>query len=258
LQVKCKKNAILAIALVTAVFTATIAAQTFYLIWIQTPFVPTNYSWEEPWEIKEMVDFIEATLTVEGCGYEGQSHDAELVIKNVATTPDQYATAFDYLCKWFVDETHQETLFVGAYSGEPMSPGENVTYTMVWTPTVIGAGVMKMNVIDIAWLIPEAITWQYDVVDDTGGKISVTNFEVTGASVNVIEDGTVTFTIKNTQSSAITIGYTVKIVELAQTIGELLAPGELLAGGASQIYNHDFGALANPGTYTMELTVRLH
>lgn len=255
---KSKKRLILGILAVAAIFSAGALANTFYLIWNQTPFEPTNYSWEEFWETKEMIDFIEATLVLTGCGFEGQSHDAELVIKNVAGTPDQYATAFDYLCKFYVDETHQENIFAGTYTGDPMAPGENVTYTDVWVPTVIGMGSIKMNVIDIVWVIPEPITWQYDVVDETSGKIEVTNFAVTGASVNVIEDGTVTFTITNIDASAITIGYTVKIVELAQTVGELLAPGEYLAAGSSKVYSHDFGALANPGTYTMQLTVRLH
>jgi hypothetical protein len=254
LQVKCKKNAILAIALVAAVFTATIAAQTFYLIWIQTPFVPTNYSWEEPWEIKEMVDFVEATLTLEGCGYEGQSHDAELVIKNVATTPDQYVTEFDYLCKWFVDDTHQENIFAGTYTGDPMSPGENVAYTRVWVPTIIGIGSMKMQIIDIEWAVPEPITWTTEFIDNSENTIQIRNFVVTGASVSIAEPGTASFELNNKGGSQVTITYTLEIVELSKTIATVT--GLVVPGGDDWYpYSHDFDALMAGGAYTMRLTV---
>jgi len=200
-----------------------------------------------------MIDFVEATLTLEGCGYEGQSHNADLVIKNVATTPDQYCIEFDYLCKWFVDETNQETLFAGAYSGDPMAPGDNVTYSMVWTPTIIGVGVFKMNVIDIVWVMPEPITWTTDIVNNVPSKVEVLNFLVTGASKTYAESGTANFDIHNVAAGAETISYVVEIVELSQTVGS--ATGEVIPMGETRSYSHDFDPLTVSGSYTMRITV---
>jgi hypothetical protein len=253
MQVKCKKNAILAIALVAAVFTGTIAAQTFYLIWIQTPFEPVNYSWQQPWEVKEMVDFIEATLTLEGCGYEGQSHDAELVIKNVATTPNLYAVDFDYLCKWFVDETHQENIFAGLYEGLGLAPGENVTYTKIWIPTVVGVGSIKLNIIDIIWKLPEPITWTKTITGKgaSGTTWQISDFQVTGGSMSVTESGTVSFTCE-AKGQTITLNYELKIVELGLLVG---SGTKQIGSGMVMPFSHDFDPLLDGGTYTMELNV---
>ncbi len=93
---KSKKKIALGAVFAVAVFMAGALAQSFFFIFNETPFKPTNYSWQQPWEVKEMIDFVDAQLTLTGCAYEGQSHDVELVLTNVATVSNYYLLAFDY------------------------------------------------------------------------------------------------------------------------------------------------------------------
>lgn len=228
-------------------------APSFFFIFNETPFDPNQYNWETPWEVKEMVDFVDAQLTLTGCGYEGQSHDVELVLTNGATVSDYFLLAFDYSAKWYVDETHQENIMVGTYTGDALGVGESVTYIGVWSPTMIGVGVIKLNVIDIGWAQSEPITWQFDVINNVPSKVEALNFIVTGASKTYAESGTVSFDLRNVAGGAETISYVVKIVELSQVVGT--ATGQVIPMGATVNYSHDFDALAVPGTYTMQLTI---
>jgi hypothetical protein len=254
LQVKGKKKLILGIALVVAVFMAGALAQTFFFIFNETPFSPNQYNWQAPFEIKEMVDFVDAQLTLTGCGYEGQNHIVELVLTNVATVADYYLTAFTYSAKWYVDEANQENIIAGTYTGEPLASGESVTYTGEWIPTKIGVGVVKLNVIDIIWSQSEPITWTTEYIDNTDKIIQIRNFVVTGASVSIAEPGTVSFELNNKGGSQVTIQYTLEIVELSKTIATVT--GLTVPGGDTWYpYSHGFDALMAGGAYTMRLTV---
>jgi hypothetical protein len=239
--------------LVVAVFMAGALAQSFFFIFNETPFSPNQYNWQEPWEVKEMIDFVDAQLTLTGCAYEGQSHDFELVLTNVATVSNYYLSAFDYSAKWYIDESHQESIIAGTYSGDLLGIGESVTYTGVWVPTLIGTGVIKMSVIDIEWEYPKPITWETDIVNNVPTKVTVLNFVVTGASKTFVESGTVTFDIRNVAAGSETISYAVKIVELNKIVGT--ATGQIIPVGETRNYSHDFDALSVPGTYTMRITV---
>jgi len=252
---KMLKKLILGIALFAALFVTVVGAQTFYFIFIETPFSPNNYSWSEPWQVNEMIDFVDAQLTLTGCAYEGQSHDVELVLTNVATSSDYYLTDFDYSAKWYIDETHQENIIAGTYTGEPLAVGESVSYTDVWTPTIIGVGDIKMNVIDIVWGQGELITWTTEVVDESGqpSAYDVTDFVVTGASLSKIESGVVSFTIYNTVDAERGISFNVKIVELDQTVAD--ETNARLTGLDYTDFSYNFDALEDGGAYTMRLTV---
>ncbi len=242
--------------LVAVVFMAGALAQSFFLIFNETPFSPTNYSWEEPWEVKEMLDFVDAQLTLTGCAYEGQSHDVELVLTNVATVSDYYLLAFDYSAKWYVSETQQENIIAGAYAGDPLGIGESVTYTGVWVPTVIGVGVIKMNVIDILWGQPQAITWAQDqaILGPKNSWVEFLGYAITGATVSLIEPGNVVFTVKNKDSiNPLPYDVKVEVVELAITVAEVL--GESLPANQQKAYSFDFDALPSGGALTMLVTI---
>lgn len=252
---RSKKKLILGAILLAAVFLAGALAQSFFLIFNETPFTPTNYSWEESWEVKEMIDFVDAQLTLTGCAYEGQSHDVELVLTNVATISNYYLVAFDYSAKWYVDETHQENIIAGTYMGDPLAIGESVAYTGVWVPTVIGIGVVKLNVIDIVWGQPEAITWTKDK-SILGPKLSLvefTSYTITGVTVSLIEPGNVAFGIKNRDATnTIEYNYKVEIVELSIIIA---TGSEILQAQKIVDYNFDFDALPTGGALTMLVTI---
>jgi len=252
--VKNKKQLILAIALVAAVFMAGALAQSFFFIFNETPLSPNVYNWEASWEVKEMVDFVDAQLTLSGCGYEGQNHIIELVLTNVATVADYYLTAFTYSAKWYVDEANQENIIAGAYTGDPLGVDESVLYTGEWIPTKIGVGVVKLNVIDIVWSQSEPITWTTEFIDNSDNTIQIRNFVVTGASMSIAEPGTASFELNNKGGSIVTITYTLEIVELSKTIATVT--GLSVPGGADWYpYSHDFDALMAGGAYTMRLTV---
>lgn len=253
--IKSKKKLILGAVLIVAVFMTGALAQRFFLIFNEMPFTPDNYSWEEPWEVKEMIDFIDAQLTLNGCAYEGQSHDVELVLTNVATISNYYLLAFDYSAKWYVDETHQESIIAGTYAGDPLGIGENVTYTGVWVPTVIGVGVVKMNVVDIDWGQPEAITWTTDkkILGSHISDVEFSVYAVTGATVSLIEPGNVAFKIRNKSSyDVLDYDYKIEIVEMAIIIADGY---ETLTSGKETSYSFNFEALPSGGALTMLITI---
>ncbi|MDH5790038.1 MAG: hypothetical protein OEZ27_05545, partial [Nitrospinota bacterium] len=198
-----------------------VAANTFYFHWVEVPFAPNNYHWSEPWTVYQMVDFLDAQLTITGCAYQGQTHDVELIITNVATIPDYYATSFAYTANWYVDETHQEVIIQGAYSGG-LGVGETMVDTTTFQPSMIGAGDVKMDIIDIVWVQSEPITWTTEIIDNAGvipESIDIKDFIITGASLSKAEAGTVSFTIEKIVSPQYRISFNVEIVELFQTVG---------------------------------------
>jgi hypothetical protein len=242
--------------LIAVLAVSAVAANTFYFIWIETPFEPNNYHWSESWEVKEMVDFLDAQLTITGCAYQGQPHDVELIITNVATIADYYALSFAYTVNWWIDETHNEVIIQGLYDGA-LGIGETFTDTTVFQPSIIGIGEVKMDIIDIVWAISKPITWTTEIVDETGimgaGNFEVTEFTVTGASMSNSEPGVVSITIQNYHyPTERGISFNVEIVELSQTVGAEV-DGRLPETYTDFTYN--FAALANGGAYTMRLTI---
>ena len=241
-----------AVILATAMFITGGLAQGFWFIFVEEPFDPTNYSWEDDWEVKEMVDFMEATLTIRGCSYQTQVHPVELVIQNVATVSNYYAISFAYSAQWYVDEANQETIIQGSYDGA-LGIGETITDTTTFQPSVIGVGVIKLTVIDIEWVQGESITWTTEVVDNTAGMVEVTDFTVDNINSGVT--GTVSFKAGYTSpEGTFVLAYTVEIVELALTLADVT--GEILTGGQpATAYEHTFGPLPSGGSLTMRITV---
>lgn len=250
-----KKLKIGIIALAAILIVSAVVAQGFHLIWNQIPFEPSNYSWEEPWEVHEMVDFVDAKLTITGCSYEGQDHDLELIITNVANTPDYYLTSFSYLAKWYVDEANQEPIMAGAYTGDPLAVDSFVTYVDTWVPTIIGAGFVKMNIIDIVWAQSEPITWTTEWIDNINGPTwDITDFAVTGATKTYM-DGSVAFTITLTSSGPYDTCFKVEIIKDAtviQLVGEETITFNIQE---PQSFEYNFDGVTESGAYTMRLTL---
>lgn len=242
-------------ALITVLAVSAVAAQGFHLIWNAVPFEPNNYSWQEPWEVHEMVDFVDAQLTITGCSYEGQNHNIELIIANVANTPDYYLLAFTYSAKWYVDETNQENIIAGTYSGDALAVDDFVTYTDAWVPTVIGVGVVKLNLIDIVWAQSEPITWTTDsVITHTNAeKFSILSFEITGATMSNVESGTVSFSIHTLSTLPATeYHYKVEVVEASITIAE---GTDTSSPDTTKDYSFNFDPIPIGGSLTMRLTI---
>lgn len=204
---KLKIGLIATIAILLVVGAA--AAQGFHFFWNEVPFEPNNYSWLQPWEIHEMVDFLDAQLTISGCSYEGQNHDVELVITNVANTPNYYVTGFSYSAKWYVDEANQENIIAGAYVGDPLAINDFVTYVDTWVPTVIGVGDVKLNIIDIVW-VQNPIFWTTNF-DDGAYGFTISDYTITGATKSG-EEGTVSFALTGPAGDPIYGSFTVEIV----------------------------------------------
>lgn len=233
-------------------FAAIGMAQTFYFIFNQTGYKPTQYSWTEFWEVKEVADFMEATLTLTGSGYVGESHDVSLILKNAVTEPDYIITGMDYSATWFVDPD-SEVIIEGSYLGALVA-GETVEYTGSFTPTLVGTGDIQMSIVNIVWAQPEPITWSYETdTTGTGGKGVIHDLIVIGAAQTLIESGTVEFTLENLFAPGYTtFGYKIEIVEL----GEIVAEGEVkISEHSSELLSFSFDPLAVGGTYTMKVTV---
>ena len=242
------------IALAALIVVAAVAAQGFNFIWNETPFNPTNYSWQEPWEVKEMVDFLEGTLTITGCAYQGQVHDVNLDITNVATVSNYYALSFAYTALWWVGETNQEVIIQGAYSGV-LGIGESMIDTTTWQPSIIGIGEVKLNIIDIIWVQSETITWttQYET---TYVPLTITNFAVTGATQTHIESGTVGFTLTLVGAAPSVWDLTVTIVETSQLIAE--EHDVSFDTDVPQTFTYNFEPLTQGGSLTMLVNAIKH
>lgn len=249
MQRKRKLSIIAALIAVLAV--SAVAANTFHLIWIETPFEPNQYNWQEPWEVKEMTDFLDATLTIEGCGYQGQLHDIELVIENVATAPSACALTFSYTANWYIDSEHQEVIIQGAYDGI-LAVGESMIDTTTWQPSLIGVGVVQMDIIDIVWTEGYSITWTTEIVDNTGETIDITGFVVD--CINSALTGTTSFNLRNIEPGSMKVDYKVEIVELGIVVAEE-ANIYMDPGFPAVPYSFEFGPLPSGGDLTMRLTV---
>lgn len=243
------KKAILAVALVAALIIGA-TATTFYFHWIQTPYFPSEYSWQAPWEVKAKVDFVEATLTLTGSSYESDPHDVELVIKNVATEPNYVVLSMDYQAVWTVG-ADSEVIIGGTYSGA-LIVGENVSYTSVFTPALIGIGNVEMSITNIAWVESQPIAWTTEIVSLEPNE--VTDFIIIGAT-RTHEAGTVTFTITQTTHPTIKIDYKVEIVGVT-VIADVL--DTVFANGVPQTFTFDIDPLTVGGAQIMRLTLFKH
>lgn len=253
LALKTKKKFAIGAILVAIVFTVGALAQSFFFIFNLTAYFPTQYDWQEPWEIKERVDFVEATLNITGPGYEGESHNVELTLKNVATESNYVITDMDYAANWTVG-TDSEVIIEGSYSGA-LLVGENVTYSGSFTPTLVGAGNVEMFVSNIVWVESDPITWTTDTVITGTTGLSIESFEITGATMSKIESGVVSFRINAPMVDIAKYDYKVEVVELNLTIAE---------GSVSSItvdyidYSFTFDPLEAGGAYTMQISVDAH
>jgi hypothetical protein len=189
-----KRTKLLIMALILSLLIlGSVFATTFYFIFNQTPYKPTNYQWTEPWEVKQKVDFVEATLTLTGTGYKDEPHDVELALKNVATIPNYVILSMDYSATWNVG-VESEVIIAGSTT-EPLFVGGTTTVYGTFAPTLVGIGEVEMGVSNIQWVESETITWTTKVIDPEGGSyISVTNFAVFGAS-KTYQAGTANFTL---------------------------------------------------------------
>jgi hypothetical protein len=247
----------LIITLVALLMTSAVLANTFYFHWIETPFNPTNYHWSQPWEVKEMVDFLEAQLTITGCAYQGQVHNVDLIITNVATISDYYALSFAYTALWYVDATHQEVIIQGAYSGA-LGIGETMTDTKSWQPSIVGAGEVKLDIIDIDWQKSELITWTKNsrILGDSNHYLQFSNYVITGATRSIIESGNVVFRITNMDTTSDhTFSYKVEVVELSITIAQ--ASNIIVTATGYKDYSFNFAPLLSGGGLTMLVTITL-
>lgn len=233
--------------------TTIVAAQTFYFVFNQTVYKPSEYSWSELWEVKEKIDFVEALLTLTGPGYEGEPHDVELVIKNVATESNYVITNLDYQADWTVG-AGTEVIIGGSYSGA-LAVNETVTYAGTFTPAIIGTGNLGMHITNIIWAKSESIIWIKDtsITGPYSSDVSVMNFEITGATMSVTEPGTVSFTIKeNSGINTVNCDYKVEIVEASITISE---DSDSVPASGYKDYSFDFDPVPIGGDLTMLITI---
>lgn len=250
---KNKKKLAIAAILIAAVFMTGVLAQTFFLIFNQTPYSPSEYSWQQSWQVFEKVDFVEATLTLTGSGYAGDPHDAELILKNIATDPNYAIMDMDYQADWVIGADSE--LIIGGLYSDGLLVGETVTYTGTFTPTIIGAGNVEMSVTNIVWVEPEPITWTKDatVTGPYPSDIKVENFEITGATMSLIESGAVSFRINNINSyEPITCNYKVEVVELAITIAQ---GSDVIQPMAGKDYSFNIDPLPSGGALTLLISV---
>jgi hypothetical protein len=175
-------------------------AASFYFNFHQVPYNPSKYSWTAPWQVHQLVDFVEATLDLTGSGYESDPHQFSLALKNIAPDSSYVLTNMAYSATWN-NGSASETIASGVYNGA-LIVGNNVTYVGLFTPTLVGIGNVNMTLSSIIWAQTAPITWTTSLVDATGGTVFVvTNFGVTGAAKTYLP-GTTTFTISNEHGSA--------------------------------------------------------
>jgi len=218
------------------------AAQSLYFYFTQTKYEPSQYHWEAPWTVQEVVDYIEATLNVTGSGVQNQPHDYTLVFKNIAPDVEAYILmSFDYAVNWTVGD-QSETLVSRSYSGA-LLVGENVTYSGVFTPTIYGNGNIELTVENIVWAEAEPITWNAVVDNPYPDFVTVADFHIEGASKTYLETGVAVATFSG-------VGY----VDFNLTLPEV---GTIFVDEwpIDQEYRYEFGPLTTGGDLTATLTV---
>lgn len=248
------KNKKLALAVIlSAVLTASVFAATFHFIFQQTPYYPSQYNWTAPWEVKQKTDYVEAWLNITGSGYEGDLHSVELIIKNVAPVPNYAIIGLTYNATWNVG-AESEVIIDGLYSGGLVA-GENMTITGVFSPTLVGAGTINMDITEMQWAETESITWTLDTYEEASNKVQISNFAVYGCSKTYVETGTVNFTLTwiDAMASYGYASYKLEIVELGQVVAE--ETDIYLSKQIPVDFSVPFGPLTQGGLLTMKLSV---
>lgn len=243
---------VLTIGLLAGLLITVGGAASFYFTFHQTPYFPSNYSWTEPWQVKQKVDFVEATLDLTGSSYQAEPHNYILTLKNVATEPTYVITNMTYSTVWN-NGSASEAIKSGTYNNI-LGVGKNATFTGVFTPTLVGTGSVNMTISSIVWAESKPITWTTNIVNPEP-HISVTDFTVTGASKTYLEKGNVSYAVTyiTGTSSQMHADCKAEIVELGITVANNLNV-ELIKGSPAN-FNYQFGPVTQNGTLTMRLTL---
>lgn len=234
------------IALVALLTVSAVAANTFYFHFTQTPYFPGNYNWMDDWTVKEVIDFVEADLTLTGSGYQYDPHDYVLILENVATEPNYVITSMDYSATWVVGGD-SEDIVTGTYSGGLLI-GKTAKYAGTFTPMIFGEGKVHMDITEIVWAVGEPITWTKDTESHT--YLTIEDYEITGATISMFEPGSVAFTISCT--SAMVFDLKVEIVEPGIIIAEQTEINIIY--GETLVFNFDFDPVPSSGDLTMLIT----
>lgn len=237
------KKLITILGLVTLLLFASFGfVQTFNLIFNSKKYEPNKYSWEEPWVVQQVVDFIEATLVINGSGYQGEVHDFVLTLKSVAPDVQLYILSnMGYKTLWKVGDVN-ETIVSGSYSGI-LKVGENVTYAGTFEPSIYGEGNILMNINNIVWIEAEPITWTAKVVNTFSEYVTVTSFTIEGAGYTYIEAGTAVATFSG---ASLYVYFDLTIPEVGTLSFRRLV---------SEEFRYDFDALTVGGAKVATLTV---
>jgi len=238
-----------AVLLAIIAILSVVAAQTFYFVFNQTPYYPSNYEWTAPWEVKQKVDFAEATLIITGCGYQNEPHDVELTIKNVATEPNYAIISVNYEAVW-----NGETIIFGT-STEPLEVGESTIILGEFTPVSYGSKDVTVTLSDIQWVETESITWQTKSSVELPNKVSINSFSVSGASKTYVEAGNSQFQLEwiDATSGYGFCSWKLEVVELGLLIGQ--EKDVRLDKHLPKDFNVSFDPLTQGGLLTMKLTI---
>lgn len=225
-------------------------AQTFNFIFNQTSFEPDNYIWSESWTVTELVDFVEVTLEVTGSGYQSQTHDYDLTIKNVASELDYILLSCDYEAKFIVG-VDEEVLVSGSHVDPILYVGESVTYSGSFAPSLFGSGDIQMSITNALWGRDEAITWSTDIENPYTSKLTITGFAISGAS-KTYEQGSADWTMTATDVSATIVSFELRIVETDEIVHT--ETDYVLVKDVPEVFQYLF-ELTEGGSLTMKLTI---
>jgi len=205
--------------------------------------------------VTQLVDFVEVTLDVTGSGYEGQTHDYDITIKNVASEPDYILLSCDYEVKFIVG-IDEESLIAGNHNDPLLYVGEEQSYIGTFAPSLVGVGNIEVSMTNAAWGRDASIVWTTNVINPWGptNPLTVSNPVLTGAS-KTYEDGNVAFTLTELSNSAHWIDFTVKVYDgatLIQTIAEVF--NAEMTHDVPIPFDYDF-VCTSGGSLTMEIEI---
>lgn len=247
------KKKLIALVLLTSLASAGLgmAISTFYFNFTKTDFKPDQYSWKEPWTVTQLVDFVQVTLDVVGSGYEGQTHNYEFTLKNVASEPNYILLSCNYTVKFKIG-TSEETLIQGFHNNPLLYVNNSKTYSGTFAPTLYGTGNISCSINNILWGVNELITWTTQTINPYTGNLQVSPaLAVTGAT-KTYENGTVTFSLKSTDLSTTIVTFTVKVVELNQIVAK--ETNYVLTKDVTTPFSYKFQC-AKGGSLTMLLNI---
>jgi hypothetical protein len=245
-----KYIALLSIGL--AIMAGLVSAGTFYYNFTSTPYKPDQYGWKQPWTIYQMVDFVEATLNVQGSGYQSITHNYNLTLKNVASDPTYVLLSCNYVAK-FENGITQEQLLNGTHTSPLLYKNNSTKYSGTFVPTLYGVGNITMSLTNIQWGVDAPITWTTSVINASAyvGKLTVADLQVIGASRTYIP-GNVTFTLKATDQTGTIVSFELKIFETGLVVKTVT--DYVLVKDALTPFNYPFTPTSG-GALTMQLTI---